>query len=294
MKIITPVTITDAMLVSSSLTEADYPVWNGATSYADNDRVIRTSTHSIYQRLTGGTSATAPESDPVNWKRVGPTNRWAMFDRATGSVSTSSSTIAVTIAPGLVRGLALLDVDGNTARVEVKDGATTVYDRTIDLNAGDGVVSWDSYFFGDIVLRRVVVLTDIPPYSTGQITVTVIGSAPVNVGTLVVGSVFDVGGTKPGVSLGIVDYSKKSTDEFGLTTVVQRAFAKKMTVPVVIKRAAVDEVGRRLSELRATPVVWIGADTYGQSVIYGFYKDWSIELAYSAISYGTITIEGLS
>jgi len=294
MKIITPVTITDAMLVSSSLAETDYPAWNGATAYTSGGRVIRTSTHSIYQRLTSGTSATAPESDPTNWKRVGPTNRWAMFDKATGSVSTSSSSIVVTVAPGLVRGLALLDVDGNSVRVEVKDGATTVYDRTINLNAGDGVFSWDTYFFDDIVLRRVVVLTDIPPYSTGQITVTVSGGAPVNVGTLVVGSVFDIGGTKPGVSLGIVDYSKKSTDEFGITTVAQRAFAKKMTVPVVIKRAAVDEVGRRLAALRATPVVWIGAETYGQSVIYGFYKDWSIELAYSAISYGTLTIEGLS
>ncbi len=282
------------MLVSSSIAEADYPAWNGATAYAADARVIRTSTHSIYQRLTGGTSATAPESDPVNWKRVGPTNRWAMFDRATGSVSTSSSTIAVTLAPGLVRGLALLDVDGNTARVEVKDGATTVYDRTIDLNAGDGVVSWDSYFFGDIVLRRVVVLTDIPPYSTEQITVTVTGSAPVNVGTLVVGSVFDVGGTKPGVSMGIIDYSKKSTDDFGVTTVVQRAFAKKMTVPIVIRSTNVDEAARRLSSIRATPVVWIGTETYGQSVIYGFYRDWSIELAYSQISHATLTIEGLS
>ena len=47
MQFITPVQITDAMLVASSIPEADYAAWNAATSYAEGDRVIRASTHRV-------------------------------------------------------------------------------------------------------------------------------------------------------------------------------------------------------------------------------------------------------
>jgi hypothetical protein len=40
--------------------------------------------------------------------------------------------------------------------------------------------------------------------------------------------------------------------------------------------------------------VWIGADTFGATFIYGFYKDWGIEITYVSHSIATIEIEGLS
>lgn len=294
MKIITPVAITDAMLVSSSISENDYPVWSGATAYAVGDRRMLTSTHSVYQRTVAGTTAASPDLDSVNWVRVSPTNRWKMFDRATGTLSEAASTISVTIAPGLVRGLALLDVTGNSVTVTMTNGVETVYSKTVNLNAGYGISSWDTYFFNDIVRKRTVVLTDIPPYSAGQIAITVTGSGTVAIGTVAVGSLLYIGDTKYGMSLGIIDYSVKTTDPYGTTTVTERAFAKRMTVPVVIKSVDVDEVARRLSLIRATPVIWIGAANYEQSVIYGFFKDWSIDIAYSSISNCSLTIEGLS
>lgn len=294
MKIITPVTITDAMLVSSSIAETDYAAWNAATNYAVDARCILASTHSVYQRLVAGVSAISPDLDSTNWIRVGPTNRWRMFDRATGTVSTGTGSISVTLAPGMVRGLALLDVTANSVTVTMVNGAETVYTQTISLNSGYGVTTWDTYFFSEIVLKRTVVLTDIPPYAGGEITITLNGTGTVSVGTVVAGSLFDIGRTRYGVGLGIIDYSKKSTDEFGATNVVERAFAKRMTVPVTVDDEEVDEVARRLALIRATPVVWLGTSKYDQSVIYGFYKDWSINIAYGSVSDCTLTIEGLA
>ena len=43
MRYIVPTTITDAMLISSSVAEADYAAWNAATAYTVGNRVIRTS-----------------------------------------------------------------------------------------------------------------------------------------------------------------------------------------------------------------------------------------------------------
>lgn len=295
MQIITPVQITDAMLVSSSLPEADYPVWNAGTAYAVGVRVIRPATHSVYVRTVAGTTATAPESDPANWQRVGPTNRWAMFDKATGTVSAGATSMTFTIAPGLVGGLALMDITGNSVTVEMRSGDVVVFSRTVALISGEaGISDWFTYFFAPFVQKRTVVITDLPPYAEGQITVTVNGGSVIGLGTVAVGLLYDLGGTRYGMQLGMIDYSIKTTDAFGATTLTERAFAKRMTVPIVIRSGDVDEAARRLQLIRATPVVWLGTTRYDQSVVYGFFKDWSIDIAYDQISYASLTIEGLA
>ncbi|MDX9843920.1 MAG: hypothetical protein RBT42_09205 [Aquabacterium sp.] len=295
MKIIKPTVITDAKLVSSSIPENDHPVWSAATAYAKGDRVILVSTHSIYQRLVAGTTAASPDVDPENWQRVGPTNRWAMFDRAVGSLSSATDTMTVTLEPGIVRALALVDVAAAEAIVTMTDGAETVYSRTVDMRDESNVIDWESYFFGDFLVRKTVMtLTDLPPYLNGQVTITLNGTGPVSIGTVAVGSIFNLGVTVHGMSLGIIDYSVKSTDSFGVTAVVERAWAKRMTAQVVLDTTRVDEVHRQLAATRATPAVWIGGDRIDQSVIYGFFKDWSIDVAYASKSYCSLTIEGLT
>lgn len=294
MQFITPVTIGEAQLVSSSLDESEHPAWNGATVYAVGDRVVYVATHSVYQRTAAGSSPGAPPADPANWVRVGPTNKWAMFDRATGTVSRAATSFTFTIAPGMVRALALLDLNANSVTVTMRNGADVVYTRTVSLNTGYGVLDWLSYFFAPIVLKRTMVLTDLPPYSGGEIEITVEGGASTELGTVVVGDLFTVGITEYGVGLGMRDYSRKQTDDFGVTTVVERSFAKRMTVPVAVRTVDTDEVVRRLQLIRATPVVWIGSPKFDQSVIYGFFNDWSVDIAYDQISNCSLTIEGLT
>lgn len=294
MQIITPVTITDAKLVSSSLPETDHAAWAAGTNYAAGARVVYAPTHSVYQRVAAGISPGTPDTDVANWLRVGPTNRWAMFDRATGSISTSPGNMTFTLSPGLVRGIALLDVTANSVTVTMSHDGLEVYRREVSLNTGYGVNDWYTYFFSEVVLKRTLVLTDLPPYGEAEITVTLAGTGATSVGTAIVGSVFELGGTRSGMQFGMLDYSVKSTDNFGVTTLVERAYAKRMTVPIAIRTPNVDEVGRRLTQIRATPVVWIGTSRFDQSIVYGFAKDWSIDLAYDQVSFCSLTIEGLS
>ena len=56
MKIIKPHPVTDAMMLGSSIDEDDYPAWVSGATYALGDRVIRTQTHCIYERLAAGSS----------------------------------------------------------------------------------------------------------------------------------------------------------------------------------------------------------------------------------------------
>ena len=53
MRIIRPITITYAMISSSTVPEADYPVWNSTKGYGNGDNVIKTTgVHKIYECIT--------------------------------------------------------------------------------------------------------------------------------------------------------------------------------------------------------------------------------------------------
>jgi hypothetical protein len=294
MQYIVPTTITDAMLVSASVAETDHAAWVAATAYAAGDRVIRVATHSIYERLIGGTTATAPEADAVNWIRVGPTNRWAMLDGAVGTATSAAALIAITLAPGLVRGLALLDLDVESVAVEMTVGPDVVYSRTFNaIASGDDVDNWFDFFFDAIERRRTVVITDLPPFGEADITVTLTGAGTISVGSLILGVVYDLGSTQSGATVGIVDYSRKEADEFGAVVVAERAYAKRMTLPLVLDTVRVDIATARLARIRAKPVVWIGSELIDSLVVYGWVKDWSIDIPGMTLSACSLEIEGL-
>ena len=294
MRYIVPTTITDAMLISSSVAEADYAAWNAATAYTVGNRVIRTSTHSIYERLVSGTTATAPEADAVNWARVGPTNRWAMLDGAVGTTTTDTDEITVELQPGVVRGLALLDMDVEAVTVTMTVGATVVYTRDIQpVGTQEDCDNWFDYFFEAVQRRRVLIVTDLPPYSDGVITITATGSGPISIGSCVLGSLYTLGDTLADASIGITDYSRKDVDEFGVITVAERAYSKRMTVPVVLPTNTVDVAASRLARVRARPVVWIGSALLEALIVYGFVKDWSVVIPGRVMSTCSLEIEGL-
>jgi len=46
--------------------------------------------------------------------------------------------------------------------------------------------------------------------------------------------------------------------------------------------------------LPGTPVLWIGSESFESLTVYGFYKEFSIDLAYPTVSYCSLTIEGLT
>ena len=294
MQYIVPTAITDAMLVSASVAETDYPAWAAATAYTLGQQVIRTSTHSIYERLIAGTTPQAPENDPLNWARIAPTNRWAMLDGAVGTATTDTGSISITLAPGIVRGLALLDLDVESVAVQMTVGASVVFSRSFSAIAnGDDVDNWFDYFFDAIERRRTIVITDLPPYGEAEVTVTLTGAGTISVGSLILGVVYDLGTTQSGATVGIVDYSRKEADEFGAVVVAERAYAKRMTLPLILDTIRVDIATARLARIRAKPVVWIGSDQIDSLVVYGWVKDWSIDIPGMTLSACSLEIEGL-
>ncbi len=325
MKLIRPLAITDANMVSNVPEGGTFPEYSATQTYGVGEVVISSSgtapTHRKYESLVDSNTGNALD-DPTKWLDLGPTNRWAMFDTKNGTATTgidasdfvslsidfSSGGTAVFVyddyslidatitVDGRADGVALLGLEATAARITVNAGAYgTVYDQTYSLQSDSGINNWYAYFNEPIVYQADLVVTDLPAYSNPDIRVRIYNSnADAVCGTFVVGQTRELGGTTYGAKGGIQDYSRKETDDFGNYTLVERAFAKRLNARVVCVNEQVDSIFSLLAELRATPVIWLGTETYAFTWLFGWVRDWATEITYPTHSHLTIEIEGLT
>lgn len=299
MKIIRPMTVDDAALIASTVPETDYPHYLGGTTYALGTRVIYVlaNVHKVYESLAAANLNHTPPSSPTWWLDIGQTNRWRMFDTSVTSQTSKADHIDVTVqGEGRINALALINISAIGANVIMTDAIDgVVYDQTFSLVSTAGITNWYSYFFEPIVRLTDLVVLDMPPYSSPEVRVYLQESGEtVAVGVMVLGFQVDVGGTQYGAGVGIQDYSVKTQDTFGNYTILERAFRKRATFTVFVERGKVDQLQKLLAEYRATPMVYIGSELYGATIVYGFYKDFNIAIARATESICTIELEGLT
>lgn len=300
MSIIKPVKLTDAMLTSSTAPETDYTAWAAGTSYTVGTKVMRavSGVHKNFENLIAGVDASLPENAPTRWLDLGATNRWAMFDTKIGTVTTLVSPLTVVIKPGSVSGIALLELAGKEVTVSVKNatGGTVVYSKTIGLD-DTPVTSFYSWFFEERIQLTDITLTDLPSqFLQCELTISITSTAgAVGCGVCHVGTTHDIGETQVGATVGIISYSTKTTDVFGNTTVVKRANSKRNSLKLVTKKSAFSQIYRLLSSLDSVPCIYIATEKTGYEplIVYGFWKDFSIDVAYNTHHLTSLEIEGL-
>lgn len=296
MKVIAPTTFDAATHLVSTTAVETYATYNAATTYAKDD-FVDYGTH-IYQSLVNSNTGNQPDISPTFWVLIGPDNVHAMFDDQISTATISATPLEVVLDTGLCNSLALFGLVGNQVDVTVTDGAAgpTVYAETISLD-GTFIFDWYQYFFEPYVQIEEIVLTDLPPYVDARLTVELTGSGNVQIGQLVFGTQYELGSAEYGASIGIIDYSRKETDEFGVTTFVERAFSKRMTARLMLETVQIARVQQVLARIRAKPAVWVGVPddaTYTPLTVYGFFRDFSIEVSYPTQSYCSLEIEGLT
>ena len=298
-QVIKPVSIAGSMLHNTSVGEpsAGETAWSPGATYAVGDRRIRSTTHRIYEARVAGVDAGLPEATPARWLDVGPTNAWAMFDDIVDTQTTASGSITAVVKPGYVNSLALVNIQGSQVAVTVRDGLAgpIVYDRSITLETAV-IADWYQYFFEPTSQPGDLVLTDLPPYGNAHVTVVLSAAGEVALGGLILGTSYVLGETEFGATAGIIDFSRKETDEFGTTFLVRRRFSKRASWRLMLDNSQLNKEQQVLSSLRATPCVWIGSEIqmFGPLVVFGFYKDFSLEIAYPLESLCSIEIEGLT
>lgn len=304
--IVPPLAITDSILIvgsppATNVPENDYAAWSSMTTYAEGDRVILTSTHRIYESLQGANLNKNPVTETTFWVEVGPTNRWAVFDTSVSTQTAQSTNITYTLEPGIaINSLAILNLtDADEINIQITSPSSgspgIVYTETVDLGLTSPFSDWYNWFFGIRSRPSQYIVTNLPIYTDGIFEIEILGGTDLAVGVILIGQQQRFGrGIRLGARVGIQDYSRKETSEFGETILVQRAFAKKANFDLFIDKAEVDTLQIYLSALRATPALWIGSTEYESTTVFGFYKNFDVLLNYPEHADCELEIEGLA
>ncbi len=311
MKAIIPVPITEAMLLDSSINEgtltyssvnedlAEFittstgtitttaPVWNSTTAYALNAYcMMTTGIHKIYQCLVGNTNFppnTNLDGLTPKWQEVSSTNRWKMFDAFGSTQSQATEAIGVLIAlPRAINSIALVGIGGVSYIQIVSRG---INGNALDVRRPNTANKSDFVF------------TDIVSVAGGSVIVSIEGYAGsggiVKCGKLEIGNWVELGDINYGSSVGMIDYSTKNTDPWGNTTIIKRPFTKRISAKLTVLSSRLDYIDWLLTTYRSTPLVWIGTENiYTLLIVYGFYRDFDINISHPMDSDCSLTIEG--
>ena len=271
MKLLIPITITDAMFTACSVAEpaAGETAWVSAGTYAVGDKRIRTTVHKIYRSILAHTGRTAlPEVDDLYWEDYDPTNKWAAFDTFVSTATTGSSPLTFTVKTGFFEDITIYGAIGNSLSIVEKDapGGTVIDTRTVSLYEESAGLY--EYLFGPKLIKSKVIETGFALRPNAEVTITVTGSGTVGLGMCNFGKFASVlgswGGTQYGASVEPISTSRIKTDTTtGKVSIKRGNAATGMRLNVMLP---LDTANYALQVMQAAldiPVSIIGSEAIG-------------------------------
>jgi hypothetical protein len=327
-KMIRPLTITDAMLTSSTVPEEVVPTYSGGTTYAAGDRagpapsygdaqtvyestqsgnvghaqsdtdwwkvvgvvypvyasgsscalggiVTDLANHLLYESLVSGNTGNAL-TDTSKWLPRRATNRWKALDDVYNSQTTNADSIVFVIAPGeVVNTVSFLNVAAASVTVEQ---SVSGYSRTVNLNS-HAVNNWYDWYYEPLLQSGDVVISDIPPYATGVLTITAASpGGTARLGCCKIGKSRTLGTTHNDLSRSIADFSRATADSFGDVDLIQGLYSKRLNLQVQVASGMESEIARLLELYRSTPMIFVGSESVSMTLIYGFLGAWEMPM----------------
>lgn len=295
MKVIKP---RDIDLVSSTVSASTETAWDSGTTYAVGSIVLQE--HKVYKSLQDANTGNSPADSPTWWSLQEVENRWAMFDSYISSqTDAGTNSMVVEVAFGGCDGFGLFNMDATQVVAEIRDSNDALqWSETINLIDSVKISNWFDYFFEPIEPVQDVVRSGLPIYNTSTLKLTITApSGTVKVGHCSVGFSRALGLVRYGVETGVISYGRKDVDDFGNSYLKQGHFAKRSIVEGLLRNTEVDIVFKRLASLRETPSVWILDNKdkgYESLTVFGFWRDFAIEIPGPTVSSVSLEIEGLS
>jgi hypothetical protein len=299
MKVIKSQAVTDTTLTATDVPENDYAEWLIGSTYADGDRVIVTTPniHTIYESAQSANTGNNPVGDDGTWWTVvSSTNRWKMFNNVIQEQTVQTDGIDVTLEQSqIITALSAVNVDCESIDVIVTDPVDgEIFNQNYPMISYSGITNWYDYFFLPIERKSDLAVIGLPPYITASINVVFNGTGDVKVGALVLGTALTIGDSQYGASFGIIDYSTKSVDAQGRTTITEGTYSDEADIDVVIETARFAQVKKILTDLRNQPTVWVASEEADGTLIYGYYREFEVLYSGPVVAMCTLSIEGLT
>lgn len=279
MKVVPPVEIAPAAMISNNVPETDNALWLIGTAYKVGDKVMLN--HRNYEALVAHTGRN-PETDTVSppaWLDLGPTNRWKMFNKRAGNTWTPGTftsnpeSIDLTVRPGKrINSIGLIGVRAASVQIQMIVGGSVVYDQTFSMSLKAGG-SWYRYYFGEFKSKDNVARFDLPPFNNADIRV--IALAPggtARIGMMIIGMAKTIGVAVHGTSLSTESYSSVKEDDFGNVTIVPRGKRRTIDFDIVLSSDQVSSTLRTLEPLSDTVALYVGSEGLDYTIIAGRFE----------------------
>lgn len=304
MKVIDPIIVTDAVMISTNVIEADAPAHSMAATYILDEVVIviAANIHYVFRSLQNANTGHNPLTEPADittavwWLKLGVTNRWKPFDGILDAQATNAEIMTYMLnAPGRVDSIVLLNCSAKQVHIKQTDLTFgVVYDKTYSLIDMAGINDYYQYFFSPIDEITDFAVTDLPNYANTTIEITLTQpNGNVKIGEIVVGQKNQVGLTKDQASLSWADYSIKKVNQFGDADLQEGAYSREQELSLTV---ATDEISRTLTFLakrRAKKLVFIATEKHSATIVYGWYESIKQLVSYEDYSVLNIKTKGL-
>ncbi|KIC12855.1 hypothetical protein RA19_00150 [Leisingera sp. ANG-M1] len=284
LRAIVPVTVTEALLISTNVPEDDGPEWDAGTPYNLGDRVIISAEHKVFESAVASNSGADPLTSPASWLEVGATNGWRAFDRRLSAPTTKAGQIKFVVEPAsLVRAVGLVGAKAASATVKVRNQeGDTLVERTQMLADYGEMIDALTMVLVPPDTREFAIFEDIICQPGNQIEILIgDGSGQAEVSEVVLGDVLQIGTALYDTEVGTEDFSDFNEDQFGNVDIVERGYRDITDFPVAVQTSDAGRIKRRLNSIRAQFALYYfttGGNDYGTTV-YGRYERLSTVLS---------------
>lgn len=279
MIVIPPIILNSTNITSTAPTSMDPAVWNsGSTYYQGNTVQVAGTVNKIYECIAVSvTAGYSPEVDVTKatpkWVEIGGTNKYAMFDglRDTATVTTTGTGITVIATLSTVADSVSILRIRNITQVVIKGYST--YPTTVVYNK--------TYNTTNLVN---LIVTDLPTSSNLTVEVIFTGTAPISIGTLVIGKYIYLGTLQQGAECISLNFSSIDRDTFGNPYMIKRRSVPKLQLKIFTEANNISNLLYYKSIIEAVSVVWVGLESqttskyYNALIMQGFFKEFSFEI----------------
>ena len=321
MKIIIPVTIGLDQITSSNLSASSFADWDETLTYITGTTVVAQNADGIEHEYTWwppdedadpAAAGWAPPSHCVlarndmdyslasnktgyrsYWIDNGATNRMAAFDN-NSQAQTAADSIDITLTPGSpCKAVGIVGLNGETIIITVTDPEEgEVYSAEESILETVDIGDYYSWFFEAPDHREIITLTDLPPYLNASIRIQIFSSEDsVSVGEIVVGDILSVGTLLYGSGFTCSAYSSTAEDDSGVENIISGTAQQVQDFDVRIRTAEIAYIKRQQKKLTAVPTIFIGADDYPETVVFGTFEEFDVTISGPVTSECTLSVQ---
>lgn len=281
--IMKPLAVTDAMLESSTVPEADAPLWAAGTTYALGAQVMLAATHSVYESGAAGNVGNNPAERPDLWTRVRATNRWRCLDRSNSARTAQASGISYVFVPGIV--VAMVSVMGlvncSSVRARLIDPVYgTVFDQTSYSGPQPVLPDPWEWAFGEWGQGKTLArFGGMPSYPNAKLHIDLVGGPDLALGHLLFGQPRTWGiGVLAGLRMGRAMYSKLEVNKYGEMDLLQRPTARKPSFEVMLHQSELDSLMAFLDTIDAQVCLFVLSNRWESTTLVGVMQQADVRL----------------